>query len=115
MQDLVLVRSYATEFEAELVKGKLEREGITAMIQAEDLSNVLPSLDYANGINVYVNPADLARVKEILNTTADDLTDDMDTSHSNDAIPGYGSSDGSAGGQQSGGPSLTTEERREIL
>jgi hypothetical protein len=80
MTDLILLKSYPTEFEAELVRTKLERDGIVAMVQAEDLSNVLPSLDYSNGVNVYVNPADLARATEIVNTTDDDLTDDMDTS-----------------------------------
>lgn len=79
MTDLILLKSYPTEFEAELVRTKLEREGIVAMVQAEDLSNVLPSLDYSNGVNVYVNPADLTRASEIVNTTEDDLTDDMDT------------------------------------
>lgn len=80
MTDLILLKSYPTEFEAELVRTKLEREGIAAMIQAEDLSNVLPSLDYSNGVNVYVNPADMMRAQEIVNTPDDDLTDDMDTS-----------------------------------
>ncbi len=89
MKDLVLLKSYPTEFEAELVRTKLEREGIVAMVQAEDLSNVLPSLDYSNGVNVYINPADLGRASELVNTTDDDLTDDMDTTDmTGQQIPG---------------------------
>ena len=80
MTDLVLLKSYPTEFEAELVRTKLERDGIVAMVQAEDLSNVLPSLDYSNGVNVYVTAADLQRATQIVNTPEDDLSDDMDTS-----------------------------------
>jgi hypothetical protein len=79
MKDLVLLKSYPTEFEAELVRTKLEREGIVAMVQAEDLSNVLPSLDYSNGVNVYINPADVQRATEIVTAVGDNLTDDMDT------------------------------------
>lgn len=87
MKDLILLKSFPTEFEAELVRTKLEKEGIVAMIQAEDLSNVLPSLDYSNGINVYVNPADLSRAQAVVNRVSDDLTDDMDTSDSESVSP----------------------------
>ena len=78
MKNLKLLSTYQTEFEAELVRGKLEREGIEAMLEAQDRSNVLPSLDYSNGYHVYVEPEDLDRAKEIINNTEDDLTDDME-------------------------------------
>jgi len=84
MEHYKLLNSYQTEFEAELIRGKLLREGIQSFIQAEDLANVLPSLDYSNGINVYVEPEDYDRAKQILDTTEDDLTDDMDTSTEED-------------------------------
>jgi hypothetical protein len=78
MKHLKLLSTYQTEFEAELVRGKLEREGIEAMIESQDRANVLPSLDYAGGVHLYVEPEDLERAKEIVNSTEDDLTDDME-------------------------------------
>ncbi len=79
MKNLKLLSTYPTEFEAELVRTKLEREGIEAMIEAQDRSNVLPSVDYANGIHLYVEPEDYDQAKAIIDSPADDLTDDMET------------------------------------
>ncbi len=78
MNNLKLLSTYQTEFEAELVRGKLEREGIEAMIEAQDRSNILPSLDYAGGVHLYVEPEDLERAKVIVESTDDDLTDEME-------------------------------------
>ncbi len=78
IKNLKLLSTYQTEFEAELVRGKLEREGIEAMIEAQDRSNVIPSLDYSNGFHLYVEPEDYQRAEEIINTPDDDLTDDME-------------------------------------
>jgi len=78
MTNLKLLSTYQTEFEAELVRGKLEREGIEAMIESQDRSNMIPSLDYAGGIHLYVEPEDLARAKSIIESTDDDLSDDME-------------------------------------
>jgi hypothetical protein len=79
MQNLQLLNSYPTEFEAEFVRAKLEREGIEAMLQAEDRSNMLPSLDYSNGFNLYVEPEDFDRAQTLITTASDDLSEDMDT------------------------------------
>lgn len=79
MNNLKLLNIYPTEFEAQLVVNKLEIEGIEAMIQAQDRANMLPSLDYSNGFSVYVEPEDYDRANGIITTTADDLSDDMDT------------------------------------
>ncbi len=78
MKDLELLSTYQTEFEAELVRTKLEREGIEAMIEAQDRSNALPSLDYASGFHLYVEPGDLARAQSIIEDTGAELTDDME-------------------------------------
>lgn len=79
MTNLKLLSTYQTEFEAELVRNKLEREGIEAMLEAQDRSNVIPSIDYSNGFHLYVEPEDLERAKAVINNTEDDLTDDMET------------------------------------
>ncbi len=79
MTHLSLLKTYPSDFEAELVKMKLEREGIEAVIHAGDLSNIFPSLDYTSGFSVLVEPADFARAEEIVDSPLDDLTDEMDT------------------------------------
>ena len=78
MKNLKLLSTYQTEFEAELIRTKLEDQGIEAMIEAQDRSDALPSLDYSNGFHIYVEPADYERAQDILNATDDDLTDDME-------------------------------------
>jgi hypothetical protein len=78
MKDLILLSTYPTEFEAELVVSKLEAEGIEAMLEAQDRSNMLPSVDYANGFHVYVEPEDFDRATAIVESTEDDLADDME-------------------------------------
>ena len=80
MKNLKLLSTYPTEFEAELVRTKLEGEGIEAMLEAQDRSNVIPSVDYANGFHVYVEPEDYDRALQIVETTDDDITDDMELS-----------------------------------
>lgn len=79
MKNLKLLSTFQTEFEAELVRTKLEDEGIEAMVEAQDRSNVIPSLDYSNGFHVYVEPEDFERALGIINSTSDDLTDDMES------------------------------------
>ena len=78
MKDYSLLATFQTEFEAELVRTKLEREGIEAMVEAQDRSNVIPSLDYASGFHVYVEPADYDRAHSIVESPDDDLPDDME-------------------------------------
>ena len=78
MKDLELLSTYPTEFEAELVRNKLEEQGIEAMLEAQDRSNALPSLDYASGFHIYVEPEDLDRARSIIENEDDDLLDDME-------------------------------------
>ena len=79
MKNLKLLSTYQTEFEAELVRTKLEREGVEAMVEAQDRSNVIPSIDFSNGFHIYVRPEDYDRAEAIVNNTEDDLTDEMET------------------------------------
>jgi hypothetical protein len=78
MKDLELLATYPTEFEAELVRHKLEARGIEAMLEAQDRSNVIPSIDYANGFHLYVELEDLERAKSIVENENDDLMEDME-------------------------------------
>jgi hypothetical protein len=83
MKDYALLKSFSTEIDAEIVKQKLDSLGIKTYTQAEDLSQVLPSLDYTNGVNLYVLPADLERARAAVAMPSEDgsggLMDDMDT------------------------------------
>ena len=86
MKDYKLLETYQTEFEAELVQTKLDRLGISAMLQAEDRSNVLPSIDYSNGYHVYVNPEDYDRAIALISSSSDALGDDMDTNQASNGV-----------------------------
>lgn len=79
MNQLSVLRTYQTDFEAELVKAKLERQGIEVFIHAGDLTGMFPSLDYTTGFAIMVEPADFMRASEIVDSPTDDLSDDMDT------------------------------------
>jgi len=76
MNDLELLSTYQTEFEAELVRNKLLAQGIEAMLEAQELSNAIPSLDYASGYHIYVEPEDLIRAQSIIEEDEGDLMDD---------------------------------------
>ncbi len=78
MKNLKLLSTYQTEFEAELVRTKLEREGIEAMVEAQDRSNVIPSIDFSNGFHIYVEPHDFERAESIVNSPDDDLDEGME-------------------------------------
>jgi hypothetical protein len=78
MNTLKLLKTYPTDFEAEIVKNKLEREGIEAVIEAEDASQMLPSLDYASGYRVYVEPEDYSKAFELVDNPENAITDDME-------------------------------------
>ena len=78
MKDLELLATYQTEFEAELVRNKLGAQGIEAMLEAQDRSNAIPSLDYASGFHIYVELEDLARAQSIIEEDDGGLMDDME-------------------------------------
>ena len=51
-------------FEAELLKGRLESEGIPALLNNEIMSTYPPF----GGVDVFINEEDLERATDILNT-----------------------------------------------
>jgi hypothetical protein len=75
MNDLKLLNTYSTQFEAELVKNKLEREGIEAAIESHDASGMFPSVDYADGVRVYVEPDDYDEAIAITALSTEEPTD----------------------------------------
>lgn len=64
--DLVRLGTYNSTTEANLVKAKLESEGIEALIQADDLGSTTPTLSVVRGVRVLVRESDRARAMEVL-------------------------------------------------
>ncbi len=80
MNDLKLLNTYGTQFEAELVKNRLEREGIEAAIESHDASGMFPSVDYADGVRVYVEPDDYEEAVAITTVSDENQLDNIDAS-----------------------------------
>ena len=65
-QDLVCVFK-GQPFEAEIVKGRLESDGIDAMIMNNSMSAIFSTYTVMAGpVSVLVNPQDVDRAKELL-------------------------------------------------
>lgn len=64
--DLVQVGKYSSKTEANLVKARLEGEGIESMVQADDLGSTTPMLGTIRGILVLVREEDRPRAMETL-------------------------------------------------
>lgn len=67
-EDLTTVATYLNPSEAYLAKGRLEEEGIAAVVLDENMGNILlGTLQLSTGgIRVAVRPEDAARASEIL-------------------------------------------------
>ncbi len=71
--DLVVVRSYATEGDAEIAKGILESSGIDAMIQADTAGRMRDHLAWSGmGHRVLVREADATAARELLVSPEDE-------------------------------------------
>ena len=64
--DFVTVGTYVTTIEAEIVKGRLQSEGITAIVADGMAAGVMPFVGSSAGVHVQVAKEDAARAKEIL-------------------------------------------------
>lgn len=64
--DLVTLGKYNSMTEANLVKARLEGEGIDAIIQADDLGSTTPMLGTIRGILVLVREEDRPLAMEVL-------------------------------------------------
>lgn len=64
--DLVELGTYNTITEANLVKARLESEGVGAVVQSDDVGSTTPTLSMVRGVLVLVREADRSRAIEIL-------------------------------------------------
>lgn len=63
MADVVTLKHCANSFEAQVIKARLESEGIPSMITSENISVIYGSAVGALNPRVLVNEADLERAK----------------------------------------------------
>jgi hypothetical protein len=75
MEGLQLLKTFDTDFEAELVKQKLAEAGIECFAQSSDSDNMLPNTE---GVGIYVEPYDFEKAMWLVTNSKDDLTDEME-------------------------------------
>ena len=66
-QDLVLIRTFSNQFEADMAISVLQAAGIDAIIQADSAGGMRPHIAWASGgFKVLVREGDARAAKEIL-------------------------------------------------
>ena len=65
-ENLVTLRVYNSEIEAELAKGQLQGSGISAYIFKDGCGNMYPNLQLVTGIELKVHAGDEARAHDVL-------------------------------------------------
>lgn len=63
---LVRLGTYNSLTEANLVKARLESEGITSLVQADDIGSMTPTMNTVRGVRVLVEESDQAEAMEVL-------------------------------------------------
>ena len=66
--DVVAVRTYASEVEADLAASWLAAEGVESMVLMDDVGGTLPSFRVVRGVRLVVRAEDEDRAREILET-----------------------------------------------
>lgn len=64
--DLVVLGTYSSLIEANLVKARLSTEGIEALVQSDDAGSMTPTLITVRGVRVLVRDTDRARAMDAL-------------------------------------------------
>lgn len=64
--DLVKLGTFSTLTEANLVKARLESEGIDALVQSDDLGSMMESMITVRGVRVLVREGDRAAAMDVL-------------------------------------------------
>ena len=73
MTDLVVLRTYVNNFDAELARGALEAAGIDSMIRADDCGGTRPHL-WMGGVALLVRAEDVERADEVLGSEAEPVS-----------------------------------------
>lgn len=75
MTDLVVLRTYVNNFDAELARGALEAAGVDSMIRADDCGGTQTQL-WMGGVELLVRAEDADRADEVLRNEAVSVPDD---------------------------------------
>ncbi|RLA38619.1 MAG: hypothetical protein DRR06_20465 [Gammaproteobacteria bacterium] len=67
--ELVEVKYFYNEYEAQIAKSKLEALGIDAMIVKDDAGGMNPQLQLTEGVRIFVRESDAVVASEILEET----------------------------------------------
>jgi Putative prokaryotic signal transducing protein len=70
--DLVTIRTFASEFEADIAKSALDAFGIDCMISRDDCGGQRPHLTMTGGIQLVVRSADVERAEEVLTSKGEE-------------------------------------------
>ena len=72
--ELIEVRSFTSEMEADIAKSALEAFGIQCMISRDDCGGQRPHLAFSGGIRLLVRAEDATSAEEVLNGNGEELT-----------------------------------------
>ncbi len=75
LDDAIVLQTFPSRMEAEIVAGLLESEGIEARVLADDAGGAYPSLQFVRGVRLLVAAEDQYRAREILR----DMAEPVDT------------------------------------
>ena len=70
--DLVTIRTFGKEFDANLAKSALQAAGIDSIISRDDCGGIQPFLTMTQGIKLVVRSGDAHRAAEVLANKAED-------------------------------------------
>lgn len=69
--EIVLLREFGTEMDAQFAAVVLESNGIPARVIADTAGGALPSMAMSYPVRLFVHPSDAALARELLDTPAD--------------------------------------------
>lgn len=64
---MITLQTFHSRIEAEMVKSLLATENIPTVVRADDEAGMVPSLGMTSGVDLLIQPEDLARANELLN------------------------------------------------
>jgi hypothetical protein len=75
-EEIVVLREFGTELDAQLAAAVLEANGIPARVAADTAGGALPSIAMIFPVRLLVRAGDEALARELLDTTADPPAED---------------------------------------
>ena len=72
MEGYVVVETFLNEIDAELAQATLSAASIESFLKYEDIGHMMPVLQQAEGVKLFVLPENLKEAKAILTTASQD-------------------------------------------